>query len=51
MGVKLNARDVPGDQKLIYWDSVTTATVKGYIAKTYLDEINEENFSEANERG
>lgn len=48
VGVKLNARDVPGDQKLIYWDSVRTATVKGYISKTSLNEINEENFSEAN---
>lgn len=37
VGVKLNAQDVPGDNKLIYWDSVQTAIIKGYAEKTYLD--------------
>lgn len=46
VGVKLNALDVPGNNKLIYWDSVQTAIVKGYAEKDFLARLPFDDFGE-----
>ncbi len=46
VGVKLNATDVVGDDKLILWDSVETAVIKGYAERKFLNRVAERNFGE-----
>lgn len=46
VGVKLNGEDEPGDDKLISWDSIQTATIKGYAEKNYFDNRPERDFGE-----
>ena len=46
VAVKLNGRDVPGDDRLIVWDSVETATIKGYAERTFLERLKYVNFGE-----
>lgn len=36
VGVKLNAQDINSDQKLVDWDNITLAIVKGYAEYSYL---------------
>ena len=36
MGVKLKAADIDSQQKLVDWNNITTATVKGYAEYSYL---------------
>ena len=36
VGVKLNAKDTNASQKLVDWDSITIATVKGYAEHSYM---------------
>jgi len=46
VAVRLNAVDVAGNDALIVWDSVETATIKGYAERTYLAGIQEKSFGE-----
>ena len=46
VGVKLNGRDVPGDDRLIEWDSVRTAIIKGYAERSFLQRLNYVNYGE-----
>lgn len=46
VGVKLNGQDVPGDDRLIEWDSVRTATIKGYAERSFLQRLNYVNYGE-----
>lgn len=46
VGVKLNGQDDTEDDKLILWDSVQTATIKGYAEKNYLNNRAERDFGE-----
>lgn len=46
VGVKLNARDVQGDDRLIEWDSVETAVIKGYAERTFLQGLQYRNYGE-----
>lgn len=36
VGVKLNAQDTNSEQKLVDWDNITLATVKGYAEFSYM---------------
>ena len=36
VGVKIDAQDTDQDQKLVDWDDITTATVKGYAEYSYM---------------
>lgn len=51
VGVKLNGEDIPGDDKLIVWDSVQTAVIKGYAEKTYLDRLPYYDYGEGPAKG
>ena len=51
VGVKLNGQDIPGDDKLIDWDSVQTAVIKGYAEKTYLERVQYRDFGEGLAKG
>ena len=46
VGVKLNAVDVVGDDRLIEWDSVETAVIKGYADRDYLQGLDYTDFGE-----
>ena len=51
VGVKLEAVDVPGDDKLVYWDPIETAVVKGYAEKAYLAKLPTGNYGESPAKG
>lgn len=51
VGVKLNGQDMTGDDKLIDWDSIQTATIKGYAEKVFLDGVPYHNYSEGLAKG
>ncbi len=51
VAVKLSAQDAPGDGKLILWDSVESATVKGYAQRGYLERLRSISYGEARAKG
>lgn len=47
VGVKLNAQDTNAQQKLVSWDNINSATVKGYAEYSYMKKHSEvRNFGE-----
>ena len=46
IGVKLNGQDDPADVKLTLWDSIKTATIKGYADKDFLNNLPDSDFGQ-----
>lgn len=46
VAVKLNGRDVPDDDRLIEWDSVESAVIKGYAERSFLQRLEYKNYGE-----
>lgn len=46
VGIKLNATDVTGDDRLIEWDSIETAIIKGYAERPFLQGVQYRDFGE-----
>ena len=52
VGVKLNAKDLDPRKKLVYWDNITTGTVKGYADYNYLNtRVAYVNYGEGDAKG
>jgi len=41
VGVKLDAQDTNSEQKLVDWNNITTATVKGYAEYSFMEKYAE----------